>query len=399
MIFKNFEQLATSPERKQALLIAESGLAAITTKTVIQKSVQYNPKTDVVTVEGTDYALPKAGKLVLVGFGKASFEAATSLYALLGSRIACGFVLDLKGGSIGNLTCTIGSHPYPTVVNVEATKEIVTMLGTLEEQDTVLCVVSGGGSSLLCYPYEQSCEMQTNIVGTLMHKGATIEELNTVRKHISRVKGGQLAEAAYPARIINLIFSDVPSEDPSMVASGPTLFDPTTVDMAAAVLQKYNVLESCSLPHCRLTETPKDKKYFEKVTSHVVVSAHKAIVAMKEKAEDLGFSVRVYKEGYSGQARELAREFSTAVSAGECLLASGESMVTIKHEGKGGRNLEMALASLPYLRSDQVYLALDTDGFDNTDFAGAIVDNETSKKASVLGLDPVQELENNSSYN
>jgi glycerate-2-kinase len=222
MIIKNFEALAISPLRKQALLIAESGFAAIQTKRAVHSQVTYHAARDRLTVMGHEYALGGVEKVVVVGFGKAAFEAASALYEILDSRITCGYVLDLSGGSRGSLTCTIGTHPFPTVVNVEATKQMVEVLRGLSEKDLVLCVVSGGGSSLLCYPYNMTCEIETRIVQTLMKHGATIEELNTVRKHISQVKGGKLAEVAYPAQIINFIFSDVPGDDPALVASGPT---------------------------------------------------------------------------------------------------------------------------------------------------------------------------------
>lgn len=398
MIIKNFEALAISPLRKQALLIAESGFAAIQTKRAVHSQVTYHAARDRLTVMGHEYALGGVEKVVVVGFGKAAFEAASALYEILDSRITCGYVLDLSGGSRGSLTCTIGTHPFPTVVNVEATKQMVEVLRGLSEKDLVLCVVSGGGSSLLCYPYNMTCEIETRIVQTLMKHGATIEELNTVRKHISQVKGGKLAEVAYPAQIINFIFSDVPGDDPALVASGPTLPDRSTIADARAVLEKYNVLDLCSMPSCELIETPKDEKYFARVTTHVLVSGHTALEVMKAKAEDLGFRARVYKTAYSGEARELGPEFVRETKVGECLLAAGESTVTVKVDGKGGRNLEMALAALEVVSEDQVFIAFDSDGFDNTDFAGAIVDNATLQNARRAGLDPTRELQSNSSY-
>lgn len=398
MIIKNFDQLASTPLRKQALLIAESGLKAINTNGAVQQAVRFDVGKNKLTVQGRVYDLAGVERVLVVGFGKAAFEAVDALYRIVGDRIDCGYVLDLKGGSRGSLTCTIGSHPYPTLVNVEATKQIVEVLEGLTAKDLLLCVVSGGGSSLLCYPYKQSCEVQTGIVSALMRQGATIRELNTVRKHMSLVKGGQLAKAAYPAQIVNLIFSDVPGDELEMVASGPTLPDATTVVEAAAVLRKYDVLHLCSLPRCELQETPKDPKYFEKVSSHLLVSAGVALEAMRIKAEDLGFSTRVYKTAYSGEARELAREFAFEPKAGECVLAAGESTVTIEVPGKGGRNLELALAALAHLGSDHVLLACDSDGYDNTDFAGAIVDASTRARAAHMNMDPLVYLHTNASY-
>lgn len=399
MTIKNFDELATSPLRKQALLIAEAGLRAIRTEYAVKAEISYDSRKDVLHVAHAVYPLAAVQRVVVVGFGKAAYDAAATLYRLLGSRISCGFVVDLKGGSQGSLTCTIGSHPYPTLVNVAATKKIVEVATELTEKDLLLCVVSGGGSSLLCYPYELTCETETQIVEILMRAGADIHELNTVRKHISMVKGGQLAEAAYPAQVINLVFSDVPGDDMSMVASGPTMKDSTTAHDAAAVLKKYNVLASCNMPSCNLRETPKEEKYFQRVTSHMIVSASKALQAMQTKACDLGFVVRIYKEGYTGRAHELAKDFLQQSVRGQCLLASGESTVQMSGAtGKGGRNLEMALAALSLLEGRQVFVALDSDGYDNTSFAGALVDRGTLEKAKRLGLDAHAELESHNSY-
>lgn len=398
MIIKNFDRLASTPLRKQALLIAERGLEAINTNGAVKQAVRFDVSQNVLTVQGRAYNLAGVERVFVVGFGKAAFEAVDTLYEVIGDRIDCGYVLDLKGGSRGSLTCTIGSHPYPTVVNVEATKQIVEVAHTLTAKDLLLCVVSGGGSSLLCYPYKQSCEVQTGIVSTLMRKGAAIHELNTVRKHISLVKGGQLAQAAYPAQVINLIFSDVPGDELSMVASGPTLPDTTTVADAAAVLHKYDILQACALPRCELQETPKDKKYFERVSSHLLVSAGVALEAMKQKAEDLGFRTRIYSSAYAGEARELGLLFAREPKPGECVLAAGESTVTITVPGKGGRNLEMALAAVPSISEGSVLLACDSDGYDNTDFAGAIIDAETRAQAARLHVDPLVYLHTNASY-
>lgn len=398
MIIKNFENLASNSLRKQALLIAEAGLLAIQTEQAVQRQVMYDAKKDELIVRGEKHQLNKSGKLYIVGFGKASYDAVSTLYTILGERIACGFVVDLKGGSYGSLTCTIGSHPFPTLVNVAATKKIVEVMETLGENDTLLCVVSGGGSSLLCYPYNISCESETQIVHTLMKQGANIEEMNTVRKHLSLVKGGQLARAVYPATIINLVFSDVPGDDLSLVASGPTMMDHTTVRDAQNILQRYRVLEICGMPSCDLKETPKETKYFEKVKSYLLVSGQEALLAMKEKAANLGYKVVRQQVGFAGEARDLAGEFLNQTGSGECFLGAGESTVTVKVPGKGGRNLEMALSALLRIRHGEVLLAIDSDGYDNTDFAGAIVDATTMEQARRLSLEPKVHLDTNASY-
>jgi glycerate-2-kinase len=398
-IIKNFDRLATSVLRRQALEIAEAGLGAINTKEAVKRTVGYNQKKQILEVAGTRYQLQNFERVMCIGFGKAAFDAVSELQSILSDKITCGYVIDLKEGNLGNITCKIGTHPYPTKINIQATKELMAMLSSCTQKDLVLCAVSGGGSALLCYPNDMTCEAEVSIISALTVKGADITELNTVRKHISKVKGGQLAKLMYPATVISLIFSDVPGDDISMVASGPTVKDTTFMKDAAAVLKKYDALEICKMPSCNLVETPKEAKYFEKVHNVLAVSAKQALAAMKEKAEDLGFEVKIFSENFQGIARELAPQIIRENNkARECLLGAGESTVHIVGKGKGGRNQEMALAAISSAAENQVLACVASDGHDNTDSAGAIVDGGSLARAKALGLDPAAYLENNDSY-
>ena len=397
-IIKNFDQLATSALRRQALWIAEAGFLAINTKSAVNKLVKYNPKNQVLAALGKQYPLGKFERVMCIGFGKAAFDAVSQLQQILSGFITCGYVIDLKEGSLGNITCKVGTHPYPTKVNIDATKELLAMLSSCTEKDLVLCVVSGGGSALLCSPHDMSCEQEVSIIAALTVKGATIQELNTVRKHISTVKGGQLAKTMYPATVISLIFSDVPGDDISMVASGPTVMDATFAKDAAKVLEKYGVLEACQMPSCKLIETPKEPKYFEHVQNILAVSARQALAAMEEKAEDLGYEVKIYSNCYQGTARELGPEIISKNKKGRCLLGAGESTVHIVGHGIGGRNQEMALAALLSIAENQVLVCAASDGHDNTDAAGAIVNAGTKTRARALGLDINKYLSNNDSF-
>ncbi len=398
-IIKNFDRLATSDLRRRALTIAEAGFAAIDTKAAVRRTVKYNQQKQILEVGDKRYRLADFERVMCIGFGKAAFDAVSELQNILGDKIKCGFVIDLKEGSLGNIVCKVGTHPYPTKVNIEATKELLAMLSDCTEKDLVLCVVSGGGSALLCYPHEMSCEAEVAIISALTVKGATIQELNTVRKHISRVKGGNLAKLMYPASVISLIFSDVPGDDISMVASGPTVVDKTFMKDAAAVLKKYDVLEACQMPSCKLTETPKQAKYFEKVQNVLAVSAKQALAAMKDAAENLGYDVKIFSDSFQGVARELGSQIISANKIGQCLLGAGESSVKISGKGKGGRNQEMALAALSSVAENQVLVCAASDGHDNTDAAGAVVDTGVLTRAKALGLDSNQFLQNNDSYN
>ena len=397
---KNFEQLATSTLRRQALTIAEAGFAAIDTATAVRKNFVYEPKKQKLKIFKQEFDLSKFQRIIVVGFGKAAFEAVATIQGVLKDRIACGYVLDLKEGSLGNIVCKVGTHPLPTKINIEATRELVAMLEACTEEDFVISVVSGGGSALLCDPHDMSCETEISIISALTVKSASIQELNTVRKHISQVKGGQLAKKIYPATCVSLIFSDVPGDDLSMVASGPTVKDATTTRDAQAILWKYDVLTMLDLPSVKLIETPKEDKYFERIHNILFVSAKTALSAMKEKAEELGFKVKIFSDHFQGEARELVGQIVlSADKKNTCLLGAGESTVTITGKGTGGRNQEMALAALSLLNENQVLLCLASDGHDNTDSAGAIVDRATLERAANLNLEPEKFLNNNDSFN
>lgn len=399
MVIRNFDKLATSSLRRRALTIAEAGFEAINTTQAVERQFHYDSKKEILDVLGQKFNLKNYKRIVCVGFGKAALEAVRAIEKVLRGRIACGYVIDLTQGRLENIVSKVGVHPYPTLVNVQATKELVEMLEQCTQDDLVICVVSGGGSALLCYPYELSCESEVAIIKTLMAKGADIFELNTVRKHLSRVKGGQLAKIIYPATCISLIFSDVPGNDLSVVASGPTVKDTTTAGQAAEVLKKYDILQLCRLPYCKLVETPKEDKYFEKVYNLLFVSSTLALEAMKNKAEDLGFKTRIFSSAYQGEAKVLGPRIVSENKSGECLLGSGESTVKIIGKGKGGRNQEMALAALPWLSDRQTFLCLASDGHDNTEAAGAMVDKLSLSKAKALSLNPADYLETNDSFN
>jgi glycerate-2-kinase len=334
-----------------------------------------------------------------VGFGKIALAATKAVYEQMGSRIDCGFVIDLKEGQVGNLVCRVGTHPYPTEVNVAATTELMAMLEGATEDDFVICVVGGGGSSLLCSPHNMSCDTETQMIASLTRKGADIFELNTVRKHISKVKGGNLAKICYPATMVSLVYSDVPGDDLSMVASGPTVKDTTSMHDAAAILKKYDVLLECQLPSCELLETPKDEKYFANVHNILMVSPKSALRAMQLAAKDLGYRAEVFSDHFQGDSVGLgARIAKASLAPRTCLLGVGESTMKFTKNEPSGRNMTMALAALPHMPPGRVLVPLDTDGHDNTPAAGALVDEAVFVKATQKGLDSKTMLANNQSY-
>jgi glycerate-2-kinase len=397
-IIKNYDDLITSELRKQALIIAESGYEAIDTEKVVRSRVLYNSKTTELRVEGQRFVLKNYKKVTCIGVGKVALAAMTELQKKLGSAMSCGFVIDLTQGEVENLTCRVGTHPFPTEVNVAATKELLDLVEDGDPDDLVIFIISGGASSLLCYPNEISCDVETSIIKALTKQGATITELNTVRKHISKVKGGQLAKLCYPATVISLIFSDVPGNQLDTIASGPTVKDTTRMRDAARILDHYNVLELCKMPSCQLVETPKEDKYFEKVHNILLVSPEYIVEAMKVKARDLGWKAEIYSTAFEGEASVIAREIVGTAKPKTCLIGAGEATVKIHGDGLEGRCQVMAVASLSVIRERQVFLPLASDGEDHSDAAGAIVDSTTKAKGLSIGLDPEQFLANNDSY-
>ncbi len=398
MKIENFKQLATDSLRKQALHIAEAGYAAIDTERAIAEKVKYNQRTTELIIEGQSFVLRDYKKITCIGFGKAAFSAVKALQEKLGSMIHCGFVIDLTAGQLENITCKIGTHPFPTEVNVTATKELLQLVEHGDENDLVIFVVSGGGSSLLCYPNDMTCENETLIINELTKQGATIQEINTVRKHISKVKGGQLAQLCYPATVLGLIFSDVPGNDLGVVASGPTVPDTTTMADAAAVLHRFKILELSNMDSCSLVETPKDQKYFEKVYNILLVSPEQAVEAMRLRAIDLGWQTSVYATQYQGDATTIARDIVSKAQPQTCVVGAGEATVVVRGHGLEGRCQAMALSVLSELRPGQVFVPLASDGQDHSDAAGAIADALTKSKAAKMALIPKDYLDNNDSY-
>lgn len=400
MIIKNFNQLATTPLRKQALQIAEAGLEAIQTTNLTNAGFQYDESSDLLTVKGQQFSLVGFERVFVVGAGKVVAPAASVIEQKLGDRINDGLIIDIVPSNLKKIKSAVGTHPLPSSVNVSATKEIVDLVSNAGEKDLIITLIGGGGSSLLCAPADVTLEEERLITQALMDTGTDIKEMNTVRKHFSLVKGGNLAKFAYPATVISLIFSDVPGDDISEVASGPTVPDSSTVDDAEAILYKHDILMKCSLKSCGLRETEKDPKYFEKVHNILFCSALDSLAAMKQEAEKLGLNVRVWDTDYSGEASVIGKQIVNETQPGECVIATGESVVTmeVSGSGSGGRNQEMALAAASVIGQDCVFAAIASDGRDNSDVAGAIVDSSTREKITSLGNNIEELLANHNEY-
>jgi len=370
-------------------------------------------------------------KLIVVGFGKAASAMAKAIEDELPDLIDTGIVVTKYGHSISleskvksqksKIKILEAGHPIPDENGLNATEEIIKLLKNADENTLVVCLISGGGSALLAAPCEDiSLDEKQKITQLLLKAGADINELNTVRKHISNVKGGRLAEIAYPARIISLILSDVIGDKLDVIASGPTSPDKTTYNDALQVLKKYALMDKVPRSIIEILnkgvnniipETPKDDNpAFEKVENIIIGSSRKTLEAAKTKAESFGLQTEVISSKITGEAREVGRWLTIktrdalSVRRDEkiCLISGGETTVTVKGNGLGGRNMELALSfAIEIDGIDGItLLSAGTDGTDGpTDAAGAIVDGQTVARAKAIGLDPGTYLENNDSYN
>ena len=380
MIIKNFTQLATSPLRRDALQIIDAGFSVINTEKVIKNSISLE-EGSLLRVKDQWLDLSRYRRIYLVGIGKVAYTAAKALENILGDFITDGIVLDIQAGPLRKIRSMVGTHPKPTQANVSATREIISLLGSAGGEDLILAIISGGGSALLCSPYQISCEEKASIDTSMMNSGATLEEMNTVRKHLSEIKGGNFAKLAHPAQVASLIFSDVPGDDVGLVASGPTVLDTTTVADASKLMTKYDVLKKCRLPNCDLIETPKDPAYFQLVTNTVLVNNRLAIEAMEVEAVKLEYKAEVFSSQIEGAASDVAKRLVLNAKPKTALIASGKTTVSVRVNGAGGRNQHLVLAALKHLTNGQVLISVNSDGVDLSSYAGAIGDKNTIDKA------------------
>jgi len=391
MKIQNFEALATTDARRSLLTIAEAGYEAIDTEAVLQRVMRLDGNRLFLADQEIDLA--NVGKIVFIGIGKCAVEAGIVAERVLGDRIAAGVVVDVKAcPELPHIKTFLGTHPLPSDENLAAAEAIVDILHALTEQDLAIFVISGGGSTLLFLPQDRESREEIPIMKALIDAGATIQEINTIRKHLSAARGGNLAKDAYPARVVSLIFSDVVGDDLSFIASGPTVKDTTTIEDAARVLAKFNVLATCNLASCGLIETPKDDKYFEHVSNVLVVSNRHALEAMKAKAEELGFAAEIRGSELTGEADDVGAMIADAIRsapAKTALLWAGETTVTVHNPaGRGGRNLELAASALRFVADGEEILSFASDGRDHGAFAGAICDMMTKRAATDAGVDP-----------
>ncbi|WP_417452941.1 glycerate kinase type-2 family protein [Kiloniella sp.] len=364
---------------------------------------------------------PPKGKTVVIGAGKAAAAMAKAVEENWAGPIE-GLVVtrydhDMpEGEKCTRIEVVEAAHPVPDAAGREAAKRIYEMVQGLSADDLVLCLISGGGSSLLALPADGlSLEDKQTINKALLKSGANIIEMNTVRKHLSAIKGGQLAAAAAPAQMVSLLISDVPGDDPDVIASGPTVPDPSTFADTRAILAKYDITPPASVAtylEKAANETPKpNDPVFANCSMHMISRPQDSLDAAKRVAEKHGFTPVVLGDSIEGEAREVAKVMAAIArqvtnhdqpTQAPCvLLSGGETTVTVKGNGRGGRNAEFLLALAVELGgSANIYaLACDTDGIDGSeDNAGAILSPDTLERAVKLGINAKEHLANNDGY-
>ncbi|SIQ94368.1 hydroxypyruvate reductase [Haladaptatus litoreus] len=399
-MISNREALATTPARETALACLEAGIESAHPQTVVHEKIELVG--DSLRIADREYDLSEFDEILVLGGGKASAQVAVALESLLGERIDRGAVVTNDPEETDRVEVLPGDHPVPSREGVESTKKVLELADSADENTLVLAAITGGASALLPAPAGDIplAEMQT-ATRTLLDLGATIDEINAVRKHCSALKGGQFAGTASPATIVGLLFSDVVGDDPSIIGSGPTAPDGTTFSDALAVLDQYGVdSEADDVSRIRthfergdagdLPETPTaTDSVFERVTNHVLADNFTALDAARETAEERGYDAMILSSRVRGEAREsatthvaIAEEVlatGNPISPPAVLLSGGETTVSVHGDGDGGPNLEFALGALLELDSEITVASVDTDGKDgSTNAAGALVDEKTS---------------------
>lgn len=372
---------------------------------------------------GHAFRLDDFDRLLVVGGGKAAARMGQAVEDVLADRIGSGLLVTRRGcaAPLRRIRLLEAAHPVPDEAGMRAAREMTFLLAGLDERAMVLCLLSGGASALLVAPAPgvQLADKQA-VTDLLLKAGAAIDELNAVRKHLSAIKGGRLAKAAFPASVLTLILSDVVGDRLDVIASGPTVPDLTTFEDAAEVIGKYGLW--ARLPpraeaflrrglEGREAETIKtDDPCFRRTANVLVGSLSQALAAAAIRAQELGFPAQVITSELQGEARLAAHFLATrarqawqALPPGgrACLLSGGETTVHVRGKGRGGRNQELALAFALEIEGVEgiTLLSAGSDGSDGlTDAAGAFVSGATVAAGKKLGLDAALFLENNDSY-
>lgn len=413
----------TATLRKNAETIYRRAIEAVNPITAINSHVKRRGQQ--LICDGKIFNLEQFRHIYLVGAGKAGAAMAAAMEELLGDQMTAGLVV-VKYGHLAPVKKTKiieAGHPLPDQKGVEGANELGSLLKQTTAEDLVICLISGGGSALLPLPAAGlTLDEKQNTTQALLACGADITEINAIRKHLSQLKGGQLARLIAPATTISLILSDVIGDPLDSIASGPTVGDPTTFDQCLNIIEKYNLsttLPATVINHLQqgaagaISETPKpEDSLFSRVSNYIIASNRQAVEAAAEMARGLGYQPLILSTFIEGETREIARMHSAIakeihhsgnpLTPPSCIITGGETTVSITGNGLGGRNQEFVLAAALDIDGlpNTVIVSIGTDGTDGpTDAAGAIADGQTVKRAFNLGLNPRKYLDNNDAYN
>lgn len=396
---------------KVIISILASAIEAVDPGQAIRNVVER--KNGLLVCSGDEIDLTQFRNIYLIAFGKAATAMGSTLAEILGDFLHQGWVVPkyVNEEVDPKLKVSLGGHPLPDEKSLKAGEYLLDVASSFSEKDLVFCLISGGGSALVTAPYAGiSIKDVRNLTSQLLACGARIDEINTIRRHLDRIKGGGLARVVAPAKLVSLILSDVVNSPLEAIASGATAPDPSTMQDVWSIIDKYQLREKTpkSILHHfdKGLETPKPgDKLFANVRNILVGSNEIAASAAKRSAQSFGFHCVDLGNAWQGEAREVAKNLVEHLLSTEgspmCMIAGGETTVTLQGGGKGGRNLELALAAVPLLDGvqDVMLVTLATDGEDGpTDAAGAVVTGDTANRAKKLGLDPGVFLNDNDSY-
>jgi glycerate 2-kinase len=410
--------------RKDIRKIFDTGLKAADPKEAVSRAICLRAD-DKLQVGKRHYDLGQFERIRVVGAGKAAAPMAAAIEDILGPRISEGFISTKYGHGLPlkRFVVTEAGHPVPDEAGLDASKHIINLLEQSDERDLIICLISGGGSALMPLPVPGiSLADKQKTTQILLACGATIHEINTIRKHISGIKGGKLARAAFPGTLITLILSDVIGDNLDVIASGPTVPDRSTFTDCAKIVEKYDITDEIP-PHVIEylkrgargiePETPKPKDtIFDKSDVLIIGSSSLSIDAARDEAVSLGYKTLILSSFIEGETRDVAKVHAAIIKeilrSGNpvprpaCIISGGETTVTIHGDGLGGRNMEFGLAAAIEIEGLDGALVLSggTDGTDGpTDSAGAIADCTTVQRGAARGCNASEYLKKNDSYN
>ena len=418
VMVKNWDELTTTKLRRQALTTIEAGIERVLPGNIMKSALSYDPISKSLRVNNTAYHVAD-GRICVIGGGKASGLMSEALEDTIGADNIFTGIVNCKGGAYRTKSIKIikAGHPIPDKRGLNGVKKMLALKDkhSINDNDLVICLISGGGSALMPCPVKGiSLEDKQETTQLLLNCGAEIHEINAVRKHLSGIKGGRLGEFYSPTKVVSLIISDVIGDDLDTIASGPTHPDPSTFQDAYGVLEKYSLMASAPksvLSYLKMGcrgEVPETPKRLTNCHNHIIGNNRLALKAMARQAEELGFKPLIVTAEQKGDTAEAAYTRASEILKGKyqgynAIIIGGETTPKLPdNAGKGGRNQHYAAVSMLAMKSYPGYwlaASIGTDGSDYLpDIAGAMVDNETLLRATSRGIEVKKYIDRFDSY-